>query len=365
MKKSTFLQLTGLLLGPIGLFLHVLYSYFPNYGEAFYSASLNKFFIQLLSKLTGVFPFSVHELLVYALILFIPCFLIRSFIKGRKCSEGWKVFLLSWLFKIGVCLSTFVFVFISFWGLNYSRPSLNQHYGFYHGLHTEEELATLYGFLITKCNELREDLPHDENYVFTLEEDTKETFKRASLGYQEAAKLFPTLSGDYGLPKPVLVSQLMSYTGTMGTYSPFTGEANINTSIPDFWLPSTTTHEMAHQRGYALEEDANFIAFLTCSLHPDRDFQYSGYLLALVHTESALWAINKDRVLALRPTLSFKVQVDLNYNNTFWSPYEGWIQDVSSQINDSYLKANGVADGEKSYGRMVDLLLDYYETYLQ
>ena len=36
------------------------------------------------------------------------------------------------------------------------------------------------------------------------------------------------------------------------------------------------------------------------------------------------------------------------------------ISKVSSKINDSSLKSNGVSDGEKSYGRMVDLLLSYY-----
>ena len=29
-------------------------------------------------------------------------------------------------------------------------------------------------------------------------------------------------------------------------------------------------------------------------------------------------------------------------------------------VNDSYLKANGQADGVKSYNRMVDLLVAYY-----
>ena len=37
--------------------------------------------------------------------------------------------------------------------------------------------------------------------------------------------------------------------------------------------------------------------------------------------------------------------------------YEGPIQDISNAANDTYLKANDQADGMRSYGRMVDLLL--------
>ena len=33
---------------------------------------------------------------------------------------------------------------------------------------------------------------------------------------------------------------------------------------------------------------------------------------------------------------------------------------MASKINDTYLKSNGVYDWEKSYGRMIDLLLEYY-----
>jgi hypothetical protein len=41
----------------------------------------------------------------------------------------------------------------------------------------------------------------------------------------------------------------------------------------------------------------------------------------------------------------------------FWKKYEGPIEDISSAINDAYLKANRQKDGIYSYGRMVDLLI--------
>ena len=80
----------------------------------------------------------------------------------------------------------------------------------------------------------------------------------------------------------------MSYTNITGIYSPFTAEANVNVSVPKSTLLFTTMHEMAHQRGFASENEANFIAYLTCIAHPDVDFQYSGYLNALNYVNRAL-----------------------------------------------------------------------------
>ena len=69
---------------------------------------------------------------------------------------------------------------------------------------------------------------------------------------------------------------------------------------------------------------------------------------------------NIDLLKSLNGKLSDAVMRDLIYKNEFWQKYEGQVSKVSSKINDSYLKSNGVSDGEKSYGRMVDLLLNYY-----
>ena len=40
--------------------------------------------------------------------------------------------------------------------------------------------------------------------------------------------------------------------------------------------------------------------------------------------------------------------------------FEGKVAEVSTQINDSYLKAHSQEDGVRTYGRMVDLMLAYY-----
>ena len=120
-------------------------------------------------------------------------------------------------------------------------------------------------------------------------------------------------------------------------------------------------HEMAHQRGFASENEANFIAYLTCIAHPDVDFQYSGYLNALSYVNRALALVDRETLITLNEKLSDGVRRDLNDQRDYWKQYEGKVEETFTQMNQTYLKLNGVNDGVQSYGRVVDLLLAYYE----
>jgi hypothetical protein len=187
-----------------------------------------------------------------------------------------------------------------------------------------------------------------------------DALQRAQLGYDRAGAVHPVLAGSYSRPKGVLVSPLWSYTGITGMYSPYTGEANINTDQPLSSLPHTVLHEMAHQHGFAREDEANYIAYLACEMHPDADFRYSGVLAAVIYTANALNAVAPERYEELAKTYSDAVRRDLKAESAFWSQHEGLVAEISDTLNDQYLKSNGQADGSKSYGRMVDLLLAEY-----
>lgn len=155
----------------------------------------------------------------------------------------------------------------------------------------------------------------------------------------------------------------MCYTGITGIYFPFTGESNVNISITDTSLPSTILHKMAHSRGYASEDEANFIAYLSSINHPDYDFVYSGYKLALSYTASVLSKIDFDSYQELHSNLSYKVINDIKYSNKFWSKYNGIISNISDSFNNSYLKSNGIEEGTENYSKIVNLSLIYYKLY--
>ena len=54
---------------------------------------------------------------------------------------------------------------------------------------------------------------------------------------------------------------------------------------------------------------------------------------------------------------------DIKYNSQFWEKYEGKVEKISNEINNTYLKSNGIKEGVENYGEMVKLLLTYYKLY--
>ena len=45
----------------------------------------------------------------------------------------------------------------------------------------------------------------------------------------------------------------------------------------------------------------------------------------------------------------------------YWQQFEGPVQEASNQANNLFLQANMQIDGVQSYGRMIDLVLAWYE----
>lgn len=126
-------------------------------------------------------------------------------------------------------------------------------------------------------------------------------------------------------------------------------------------IPFTTCHELSHLRGFMQEEEANFIAFLACIQSDRTDFRYSGYLSGWVYCMNALYRTDHEAWQEVRLLLAEEAEPDLEANSAFWDAYEGRISEAADKINDTYLKANGQADGVQSYSRMVDLIVAYFE----
>lgn len=129
--------------------------------------------------------------------------------------------------------------------------------------------------------------------------------------------------------------------------------------MPYTVMPFVTIHEMAHQRGYAQEDEANFIAYVLCTKHPDVDFQYSSNIFAIIFTTSALRKENPELLKKLNENLSDDVKRDLQNYTDYYNKYESGLSKISEWVNDLHLKSNGVKDGTKSYSRVLDWIIAY------
>ena len=160
--------------------------------------------------------------------------------------------------------------------------------------------------------------------------------------------------------KPVLASEVMSHMHITGVYSFFTGEANINVNFPDYTIPYTAAHELAHQRGIAREDEANFVAFLVCIGSDDPYVRYSGYLNVYEYVANALWKADKDLYYKAIAHLNDEVKHEMTAYNRFYDQYrDTTVSKVSNTVNNSYLQSQGTP-GTRSYGMVVDLAVAYY-----
>lgn len=321
-----------------------------------YSAHIYSAIVRVIGGGAGLLPFSLGEMLIYLLTLFV---IVYIFLCVRACI--WNKSALRGLAVLGgrtlvISLSAFLFLFTFNCGINYYRPPFSQLNTFSISPASKEELAALCEELIGYANMAGENAePGTEPSPLALARQGSSVMQALSGSYEG-------LSGYYPPAKPVLISRAMSYLDLLGIYFPPTVEANFNADAPAHEQPSSVCHELSHLRGFMREDEANFIAFLACRESGDAHFTYSGYMLALVHSMNALYATDRELYFALAERYSERVKADFSYSYLYWKSFEGPAAQVSSVANDIYLKANSQADGVKSYGRMVDLLISDYRT---
>ena len=161
--------------------------------------------------------------------------------------------------------------------------------------------------------------------------------------------------------KSVHFSEIMSDLGIGGIYSFFTGEANINVEYPDYCLPYTAAHEMAHQRGISREDEANFVAFLVCISSDDAYIRYSGYLNMYEYLASSIYYADKDLYYESITLLPAEALSDIRASDAvYYKHMDSLLGKINDKLNDAYLKANGT-EGVVSYGYVVRLTVGYYQ----
>ena len=360
MKRSFSIKLRIIGLFPILISINYILSHFPEKVESFYSTGIYRIIGQSLSLLTGLFPFSIAEIAVILLSIYFTLFIVTLLKKIITEKQNSLTIIKRSLINLAVFFTLTYGLFLLLWGFNYHRLPFSSIAKLEIRPATIEELESLCTDLIIRANELRNTVTEDEMGIMSIPDGIQGVFDRAFYGFEKAAEVILELGGRYGNPKGVLLSNVMNHTGISGIYFPFTAEANVNVSIPSSSLPSTICHEMAHQRGFAREDEANYIAYVACNLHPHADFRYSGTLLAMIHSMNALARYDSERYHQLKKMYSEGLRRDLNHLNEYWKQYEGLIEKTSTRLNNIYLKSNMQHDGVYSYGRMVDLLLAEY-----
>ena len=346
-----------LLLFPAGALLSAFAGHRPDFAE-WYAAGPYSALSLAVNRATGLVPFSIGELLVYALCAFL-LFRIVSLAVGLIRGKGTRAArAVRFAANLAVFASAAYFLFVVDCGINYSRLPFAETCGLTVRPSSTAELQELCASLAGDLNRLRPGLATDGRDVMKLRQgDLRAVAREAARNYDKISGDDPLLRQGYGEPKPVLLSRLMSRCDITGMFFPFTFEANVNTDVPEYTIPATMCHELTHLRGYMREDEANFVGYLVCRKSGDPDFQYSGDMLAFTFASNALFSADAEAANRIFAGLGDGVRRDLAFNSAYWKQFEGPVAQVSDRVNDRYLKANNQDDGIRSYGRMVDLLL--------
>lgn len=351
-----------LLLIPLSFGLTYLVKHNSYIAEEIFAKKIYHVYSQILSSITGILPISIGELVVLAVPILITTYLVSWILRVVKAKENRAFLVGKGILNAGVTIGILLFMYTIGCGVNYYRYS----FAYYSGLEiqesSKEELYELCQSLSERANSLRDQLDsEDVAGVFTLSMSWTELSKEMVVAYQNLAKDYKVLEGKYSVAKPLLVSKVMSRMELTGIFFPFTMEANVNVDIPDYSLPSTIAHEMAHTRGFMREDEANYIAYLACNASDNLEIQYSGVMEALIIAGNALYDKDVDLYREVAATYNNEVRVDLNANSEYWRQFENkTVSNIAEQVNNTYLILNDQEDGVQSYGRMVDLLLAEY-----
>lgn len=366
-KKRIFL----LLLIPVSFLLLALASSNIEIAEHVFARGIYKWSSQIISNITGLLPFSFMEIsiiLIPPLALFLFFRFIYLLVQNiRRKDNLFFTILMNGILNLLCALSVVLFLFVFLGGINYYRYSFSAYSGLSVRESTVEELYDMTLNLTQDAYRIREKLElqgvheTEEGVLFINETGWKDIGIRVNQAFSKISETYPVLGGHYSPPKTVFFSKFMSRMEITGIFWPFTMEANVNVDMPEYSVPATMAHEIAHQRGFMREDEANFIAYLVCKESEDLRIQYSGIMLALSYASNQLYKHDPSLYYLLREEYHGGMVADLREEYYYWKQFEDTvISTVSNTMNDTYLKVNNQNDGVKSYGRMVDLLLAEY-----
>ena len=325
----------------------------------------------ILTRATHFLPFSLAEFMLFTsapVIIYLIAKFIYNIVRAKRAGKTRPAVLLKGIFRIIAFCGYVMFIFTFTLGVCYGKTPVNEKMDFERRPLETEELSSAMKILTGEINKIAGNIEHVdfETGSTIMPYSLDELNKKLNDAYKNMLDKYDLFIRINSKVKPVILSEQLSKMHITGIYSFFSGEANVNIGFPDYNLPFTAAHEMAHLMGVGREDEANFVAFLVCMHSGDDYIRYSGLVNmseyirnALVEADISAYfnAVADMPVIVINEWTAFSKFYD-KYRNTK-------ISKVASAANDAYLMAQGQKHGVRSYGLVVDLatvyLIELYE----
>jgi hypothetical protein len=245
--------------------------------------------------------------------------------------------------------AAFYLAFLVVWGFNYRRERLAERLTFDASAVTPAAALRLAATTVDRLNALHSSA-HAEGWLpaTTIDPSLAGAFDRVT------AKLDSTMRVVVGRPKHSLLDWYFRRAGVSGMTDPFFLETLVAGDLLPFERPAVIAHEWAHLAGIADEGEANAVGWFIC-LRASAASQYSGWLFMYGEVMRALPPADRPALtsrLAAGPRTDLRAirdRVAANINPEISAA--GW------RVYDSYLKANRVEAGTRSYDEVLRLAL--------
>lgn len=334
-------------------------SWYPDWVEKNYSLGIFPWISKAQRFLFGWLPFSIGDLF-YAFLILVILYKTYQFFKAVFKKQFTRQYFITGLQQI-IFFFLFVYVFFNLlWGLNYNRKGIAFQLGLDVKQYSLADLDTLTTVIQSRVN-------YYAGIVTKARKDSfdkkKKLFAGAKAAYGELEKKYSFLVYHPRSVKPSIYSYLGNYLGFQGYYNPFSGEGQVNTTIPQVLEPFVTTHEIAHQLGYAKENEANFVGFLACRSYESDIFRYSVYFDMYNYSIGEVFRMDTALARSFQEKRHPQLVKDVKDLKDFYRRYHNFIQDIVTWGYGHFLRANNQPAGKRSYNEVVAWLIAYYKKF--
>ena len=303
----------------------------PEWVESVFSNGYYPHWQHFWSSFTSALPFALGDLVIAAGVLG----LIGTFVFVRPF---WRA-----LLGAAALAGAYSLWFYAGWGYGYDRAALETRAAFDAARVDKKTTGALRERAIAQMNRLA-GIAHSLHRGDAFDvEDLRNAWTPVvhRLGDRWTPRVEPA--------KPAVAGWFMDRSGTSGFTNPFTLETQLAPDLIWFERPFAQAHEWSHAAGYNREDEANYIAALSCLRSRDPVVQYSGWLELFLYLPPLkayphrlfvplVWA---DFAAIRTRNAHF---LNLNLSRFSWRVYN------------SYLKSNHIASGVENYNEVTRLL---------
>lgn len=153
-----------------------------------------------------------------------------------------------------------------------------------------------------------------------------------------------------GPAKPTVANPFMEATGTSGFINPLTLNTQLAGDVLWFERPFDQAHEWSHVAAYAREDEANYLAVVTCLRSPDPVMRYSGWLELFLYLPQKRHYDHREFVPLVWQDFAAIRRRDQHHVNVLLAHWTWRTYNV-------YLKSNRIASGVANYNEVTRLVL--------